>query len=152
MIIANLDKLCQKFNVIHITGKGKVEKQEHENYYQFDYAHNMGDFLNLADIVISRAGSGAINELLSLRKPMLLIPISKKCSRGDQIENAKLFYNLGLCEMFEEEHYSSQELFEKLDNLVKNDKIFIKNMKKSIKIDACEKIAKIVIDFSNKKC
>ncbi|MBQ8909339.1 MAG: undecaprenyldiphospho-muramoylpentapeptide beta-N-acetylglucosaminyltransferase [Clostridia bacterium] len=140
----NLENLCNKFNVIHITGKNKFEKIEHPNYFPVEYAHNMGDFLNLADYVISRAGSGAINEFLTLAKPMLLIPLSKACSRGDQIENAKLFYNLGYAEMLEEEKYNQEIFIEKLDNLVKNDKIFIKNMKKSIKNDAKQEIYDVI--------
>jgi len=148
----NLNQLCDKFNVIHITGKNKFEKLEHKNYYQIEYASNMGDFLNLADYVISRAGSGAINEFLTLEKPMLLIPLSKACSRGDQIENAKLFCELGYADMLEEEEYNKEKLIQKLNNLVENDKIFIKNMKKSIKNDArikiCNALEKII---TNKK-
>ncbi|MBQ8444102.1 MAG: UDP-N-acetylglucosamine--N-acetylmuramyl-(pentapeptide) pyrophosphoryl-undecaprenol N-acetylglucosamine transferase [Clostridia bacterium] len=140
----NLDFLCQKFNLIHIMGRNKFEKIEHKNYHQFEYATNMGDFLNLADFVISRAGSGAINEFLSLSKPMLLIPLSKACSRGDQIENAKLFCDLGYAIMLEEEEYNCQKFIEKIDNLVKNDIIFIKNMKKSIKNDAKQEIFNVI--------
>lgn len=139
----NLDLLTQKFNVIHITGKGNKKDINKNSYIQVEYAENMGDFLNLADIVLSRAGSGAINEFLTLKIPMLLIPLSKKCSRGDQIENAKLFNSLGLCEMIEEEDFSSDKLMEKLDCLNKNDKIFIKNMKNIKSFDACDKIIEL---------
>lgn len=144
IIKENLDWLCQKFNVVHICGKNKLEKISHENYFQVEYAHNMGDYLDLADFVISRAGSGAINEFLALGKPMLLIPLSKACSRGDQIENAKLFCSLGYSQMLEEEDYNKEKFIEKLDNLVKNDKIFAKNMKKSAKIDANQEIYNII--------
>ena len=82
---------------------------------KFEYAEAMGDFLDLADFVISRAGSGAINEFLALAKPMLLIPLSKTCSRGDQIENAKLFCQLGYSLMIEEENYTPQKLIINLE-------------------------------------
>ena len=140
----NIDYLTKHFNVIHITGKNKGETIEHENYFQVDYAYNMGDFLDCADFVISRAGSGAINEFLALQKPMFLIPLSKAASRGDQVENAKLFYNQGFCEMMEEEAYSKENFTSRMTNLIKNDKIFIKNMKKSIKNDACKEIVEII--------
>ena len=140
----NLTELCEKFNIIHISGKNKFEKINHKNYFQIEYASNMGDYLNLADFVISRAGSGAINEFLALEKPMLLIPLSKACSRGDQVENAKLFYELGYADILEEEEYNKEKFIKKIDNLVKNDKIFIKNMKKSIKNDACAEICNII--------
>ena len=140
----DLDLLTQNFNVIHITGKGNTKNVSKERYFQVEYAVNMGDYLNLADIIISRAGSGAINEFLALKKPMLLVPLSKSCSRGDQIENAKLFKSLGLCEMLEEEEYSSHKLMEKLDKLSKNDKIYIKNMQKIKNFDACDKIIELI--------
>lgn len=142
--IENLDGLLNKLNVVHITGKGKIKKLNKKGYVQVEYADNMGDFLNLADFVLSRAGSGAINEFLALKKPMLLIPLSKACSRGDQIENAKLFSKLGFCEMLEEEDYSKSKFLSKLDNLIKNDKFFIKNMQKSANFDAKNKIYEII--------
>ncbi|MBO5394574.1 MAG: undecaprenyldiphospho-muramoylpentapeptide beta-N-acetylglucosaminyltransferase [Clostridia bacterium] len=147
----SLDKLCEKFNVVHICGKNKIEKINHKNYFQLEYAHNMGDVLDAADYVISRAGSGAINEFLTLNKPMLLIPLSKSCSRGDQIENAKLFANLGYCEMLEEEEYDEDKILGKLDNLMKNDKIFKKNMKKTLKTDTCTQICKIIKNLIKEK-
>ena len=143
-VIENIDNLLEKFNVIHLTGKGKTQEFSKPRYIQIEYADNMGDYLNLADIVISRAGSGAINEFLALKKPMLLIPLSKECSRGDQIENAKLFSNLGFCEMIEEENFNNNLFLEKLNYLIKNDKIFIKNMEKSAYLNACEKIVEII--------
>ena len=137
----NLETLTKKFNVVHIAGKqAKDNKHVCKNYLQVDYAENIGDFLAFADIVLSRAGSGAINEFLALRKPMLLIPLSKKCSRGDQIENAKLFEKQGLADMLQEEEYYDSALMAKLDNLVKNREIYRQNMKKMQPFDACEKI------------
>lgn len=150
-VVENIDSLLKKYNVIHITGKGKIERLEKPRYIQIEYAHNMGDFLNLADVVISRAGSGAINEFKALNIPMFLIPLSKACSRGDQIENAKLYCKLGYAEMLEEEEFENEKFIEKIENLIKNDKIFIKNMEKSGNFDACEKIVEIIKDIELKK-
>lgn len=148
----NLDDLLKLFNVIHLTGKGKNnEKSQRINgYIQVEYADNMGDYLSLADYVLSRAGSGAINEFLALAKPMLLIPLSKSCSRGDQIENAKLFKSLGYCEMLEEEDYSPTVFMEKINNLIKNDKIIKNNMQKSKINDANSKIISIIKKIERK--
>ncbi len=142
----NLANLLKIFNVIHITGKGKtIEKQNRKNgYVQVEYADNIGDYLALADYIISRAGSGAINEFLALRKPMLLIPLSKSCSRGDQIENAKLFQSLGYCQMLEEEEFNEQLFLEKLKDLIKNNKKFKENMEKTSISNATDKIITII--------
>ncbi len=147
VVYENIDALTKHFNVIHITGKGKAKKVNgFDNYIQMEYAQNMGDLLDYADIILSRAGSGAINEFLSLRKPMLLIPLSKSCSRGDQIENAKLFFKNGYAEMIQEESFTTPLLLEKLDALQKNYNSYVENMKKSKNNDACKKIVEIIVN------
>ena len=75
---------------------------------------------------------------------MLLIPLSKKCSRGDQIENAKLFQNLGYCEMLEEEDYNYEIFINKLEKIIKNKEKIQKNMKKTAKNNAVENIYNLI--------
>lgn len=140
----NLDELTQKYNIVHIAGKQATEKHEHKNYIQVDYAENIGDFYAFADYAISRAGSGVINELLALRIPALLIPLSKACSRGDQIENAKLFQKMGIAEMLEEEKCDNKNLFNKLDNLIKNCEKLKKNMNLTQNFNSSQEIVKII--------
>ncbi len=147
----NLDKLTEKFNVVHVTGKQAVTKHEHTNYLQVEYAENIGDYLNFADIVLSRAGSGAINEFVALRKPALLIPLSKSCSRGDQIENAKLFEKLGLATCLEEENCEDAYFIAKLERLANNTAFYIKNMKKMQNFDACDRIIELLQSVELKK-
>jgi len=144
IIFDNLDKLTSKFNIIHICGKKNFQNIVHENYKLVAYAENIEDYYASADLVLARAGSGVINELLALSKPMLLIPLSKKCSRGDQIENAKLFEKLGYAQMLEEEKYNYPKLIEKLEFLIKNKEKIEKNMKKTAKNNAVEKIVSII--------
>ena len=63
------------------------------------------NLMALADLDISRAGSNFIFEFLALRKPMILIPLPKKSSRGDQIENAKAFNLKDLGKLFSRKFY-----------------------------------------------
>lgn len=144
IILENIDILCKKYNVLHLTGKNFKNILVKKGYKQVDYADNMGDYLDWADLVVSRAGSGAINEFLALKKPMLLIPLSKKCSRGDQIENAKLFSSLGYSDMLEEEDYNKDVFIQKLDNLNKNRQKYRQNMEKYTKNNAGKIIAAII--------
>ena len=150
MIYKNLDLLTEKYNIIHITGKNNFKNISHKNYKSFAYAEHIEDLYKSADFVISRAGSGVINELLALEKPMLLIPLSKKCSRGDQIENAKLFNQLGYCEIIEEENYNTNILMEKLEKIIKNKEKIQKNMKKTAKNNAVEEIIKLIDKYIKK--
>ena len=65
-------------------------------YVQYEYVQEqLPDMFALADVVISRAGANAICELAALSKPNLLIPLSAKASRGDQILNARSFERQG---------------------------------------------------------
>ena len=75
-----LPELLEHFQIIHLCGKGKVDNSLNglRGYAQFEYIKNeLRDIFALADIVISRAGANAICELLALRKPNLLIPLSR---------------------------------------------------------------------------
>ena len=143
-VINNLSKLLENFNVIHLTGKQPIKKINKQDYFQIEYATNIGDYLNLADIILSRAGSGAINEFLAVKKPMLLIPLSKKISRGDQIENAKLFSSNKIADLIMEEDCDDNMFIIKINNLYKNRDKYIKNMSKIQNFNACEKIVEII--------
>jgi UDP-N-acetylglucosamine--N-acetylmuramyl-(pentapeptide) pyrophosphoryl-undecaprenol N-acetylglucosamine transferase len=115
-----LPQLLSRFNVVHGCGKGKMDQQfDHiAGYRQFDYiSKELPDVLAAADLVVSRAGANSIYELLTLRKPHLLIPLSKKASRGDQIENAQYFSALGVSEVLSEEELNAASLIEHIDQL-----------------------------------
>lgn len=144
LVWGNLDKLCEKFNIIHIAGKKAEKNVSHKFYRQMDFSENMGDILAWSDLVVSRAGAGAINELLALKKPMLLIPLSKDCSRGDQIENARLFESKGYALVIEQEECTNQKFIENVEKLKQNDKILIKNMQKNSNFNANDKIIEVI--------
>ncbi|MBP5353417.1 MAG: undecaprenyldiphospho-muramoylpentapeptide beta-N-acetylglucosaminyltransferase [Alphaproteobacteria bacterium] len=103
-----LDKLLEKFNVIHICGKGQLNDIKREGYAQFEFLDKeFKDMMALADVVVSRSGSNAIFELLSRQKPMLLIPLPSKSSRGEQALNANSFKDHGFAEVLNDEKMST---------------------------------------------
>ena len=80
-------------------------------YRQFEYgSEELKDYFALADIMVSRAGANAICEILALRKPNVLIPLSAKASRGDQILNARSYEKQGYSRVLEEEALSRDTL------------------------------------------
>ncbi|MFD2673086.1 undecaprenyldiphospho-muramoylpentapeptide beta-N-acetylglucosaminyltransferase [Marinicrinis sediminis] len=105
MVRDELATLTESFQIIHICGKGQVEPQLNQHgYCQFEYVNQeLADLLAATDIVVSRAGSNSIFEFLSLRKPMVLIPLSRQVSRGDQILNAQSFEKLGYAKVLDED-------------------------------------------------
>lgn len=108
-----LPRLIITFQVAHICGKGKVDATliSESRYRQFEYINEeLADIFACSDLVVSRSGSNALFELLSLRKPHILIPLSLRASRGDQIVNADYFAAKGLSHVLYEEHLTEESL------------------------------------------
>ena len=79
-----------------------------------------GHVLAAATVVVSRAGANSIYELLTTRKPHLLIPLGKTTSRGDQLDNARAFANLGFSRVLYEEALTSDQ---------ESDDVFVESVK-----------------------
>lgn len=115
-----LPGLLEEFQVIHICGKGHLseEYEKLRGYKQFEFlTSGLADIMALADLVVSRAGATSIFEFLVLNKPMLLIPLSRQASRGDQILNAESFARRGFAEVLEEEELTGETLLAKVKGL-----------------------------------
>lgn len=113
-----LDSLCQHFYVVHQVGKGNINpNNKHANYKQIEFSSDMVNLVKQADVVVSRAGSNTIFELATYRKPMLLIPLPKGVSRGDQIDNAKYFESLGYAKILFQENLNSETLAQNINDL-----------------------------------
>jgi UDP-N-acetylglucosamine--N-acetylmuramyl-(pentapeptide) pyrophosphoryl-undecaprenol N-acetylglucosamine transferase len=67
-------------------------------------------------------------ELLALKKPNLLIPLSRKVSRGDQILNAESFQNQGYSLVLPEEELSRKALLRQVQRLYDQRNQFIDAM------------------------
>lgn len=142
-----LPQLLEKFQVIHLCGKGKLDEslKNTPGYVQYEYIEKeLADLFALSDIVISRAGANAICELCALRKPMLLIPLSANASRGDQILNARSFEKLGYSMVLEEETLQDQLLLDTVNRLYDNRQAFIDAMSKGGSTDSIEKILQLI--------
>lgn len=106
MVSAALPELLPRFNVCHLLGTGhdSIATRAHPGYFALVYAgEELAHLLALADLVLSRAGATTLFELLAVRKPHLLIPLSLQASRGDQIQNAHCFERLGYSAVLPEE-------------------------------------------------
>lgn len=115
----NLDYLTKKYQIIHLTGKGHVDQNiKNANYVQYEFVSNeLMHFYAITDTVISRAGANAIYEFATLKLPMLLIPLGLDQSRGDQIDNAKIFEKNGYAKVIQEKDVNQSNLISQLDKL-----------------------------------
>lgn len=99
----SLDALLPQYNVLHVTGKNKSSITPVPGYFPIEYTDDIGALFAAADTVVSRAGAGTLFELSYLEKPVLLIPLPKTASRGDQIDNALYAENFGAKVLFQED-------------------------------------------------
>lgn len=108
-----LPALTESFQVLHLCGKGNQNDSVEgmPNYVQCEYLNEeMADAYACADLIVSRAGSNALCEILAARKPALLIPYPKSASRGDQILNAESFRARGLSRVLMQEDMTPETL------------------------------------------
>ncbi|MCI8946683.1 MAG: undecaprenyldiphospho-muramoylpentapeptide beta-N-acetylglucosaminyltransferase [Lachnospiraceae bacterium] len=142
-----LPKLLEDFQIIHICGKEKVDNLllNVPGYKQFEYVKaELKDLFALADVVISRAGANAICELLALKKPNVLIPLSAKSSRGDQILNAHSFESQGFSLVIDEDDLIDSVLVEKIHEIYFSRQIYIDAMGKSDQLGSIQTIMKLI--------
>ena len=116
-------------------------------YRQFEYiSAELPDLFAAASLIISRAGANAICELLALRKPNILIPLSLNASRGDQILNANSFEKQGFSKVLEEESVTAESLTATVREVYKNRQTYIDSMNQNQSIDSITKIVSLLND------
>lgn len=144
-----LPKLLEDFQVIHLCGKEKVDNLllNVPGYKQFEYVKaELKDLFALADVVVSRAGANAICELLALKKPNILVPLSAKSSRGDQILNARSFESQGFSLVIDDDDLADSVLIEKIHEVYFERQIYIDTMEKSGQSDSIQTIMDLILE------
>ena len=139
-VLSNLDALKSEFNVIHIVGNCGEARQE-QGYIAQKFAFNMADLYATADFVLSRGGATALAEIVSLKKPSLIIPLPKGASRGDQIVNAKYYQKQGLTRVLAQENIAN--LVSELSSL-RRDEALKSSLLSAKSVDGAQKIAQIL--------
>ena len=142
-----LPSLLKTYQVCHLCGAGKTDESLSgtAGYVQFEYvSKEMRDLFAMSDIVVSRAGANAICELLALKKPNLLIPLSAKASRGDQILNANSFKQQGYSSVLLEEDLNDESLLDAINELYTSRDKYIGSMSISTQNDAIPIIIELI--------
>jgi UDP-N-acetylglucosamine--N-acetylmuramyl-(pentapeptide) pyrophosphoryl-undecaprenol N-acetylglucosamine transferase len=149
-IRGNLEALCAKFDIVHMCGKDNVEDSERtkafaDSYRQYEFiGKELPDVLAATDVVVTRGGSNSIHEFAALAKPMLIIPLSKQASRGDQVLNANSFEKRGLAVKLEEEELTSEKFLAALSWLYADREAYIARMKDAGFFNATERIFELI--------
>ena len=142
-----LPELLKDFQVVHLCGKGKTDEslKGTTGYVQYEYIQDeLPDLFAMADVVISRAGANAICEIRELHKPNLLIPLSAKASRGDQILNARSFERQGFSMVLEEEEITETKLLDTIHQLYTDRQKYTEAMAGNGRVDYISKITQLI--------
>ncbi len=119
VVSEHLGELTKRYNVLHITGKANDQANPTKGYLPVPFVNNIQDYMSRADVVVSRAGSNVIFELLYLGKPMILIPLPKDVSRGDQILNAYEFDKKGYAKLLLQQDLTIHSLIKDIEYCLK---------------------------------
>lgn len=109
-------ELSETCNIIHLTGKGKEVDIKGDHYCQFPFLPHdeLIKIMRACDLIVSRAGLGAITEIAVLGKPAIIIPMSKT----HQEDNAQMLVNAKAAVVLREDGSLRGGLLENIKNLI----------------------------------
>ncbi len=140
--------LDKKYRIILVCGKYfiKIYNQSNPNLILYEYVDRLYNMIYNADIVISRAGSATLCEILSINKPLIVIP-SLNTKGNHQVENAKYLEKEKACVMVNEKNITPLDMV-KIISKMNNDTNFTDemklNQKKITKVDCAKYIVEEV--------
>ncbi|MBQ8468665.1 MAG: undecaprenyldiphospho-muramoylpentapeptide beta-N-acetylglucosaminyltransferase [Clostridia bacterium] len=139
-------ELSKNFYVIHQVGKNNLNKNINiSDYKQIEFTNNMEQLIKSSSVIISRAGSNTIFELAYHHKPMILIPLPKGASRGDQIENAKYFAQNNYCKLIYQEELNTKTLINAVNEVYLSKDSYINQLKNAKIPNGTDKIIEILL-------
>ncbi|MBF0777177.1 UDP-N-acetylglucosamine--N-acetylmuramyl-(pentapeptide) pyrophosphoryl-undecaprenol N-acetylglucosamine transferase [Streptococcus cuniculi] len=130
--------LTERFNIINLTGDSSLNHLS-PRLYRVDYVTDLYQpLMNEADVVITRGGSNTIFELVAMQKLHLIVPLGRKASRGDQLENARYFEEKGYAKQLDEDDLTFDTLVATVEHLLAEKEGYIENMAHSTEIQTLD--------------
>lgn len=140
-------KLNKEYQIVWAVGKKNYEEvktkiKEANNATILPYIYNMGEVLNLADLVVSRSGAMTITEIAKCGKPAIFIPYPY-ATENHQEYNAKVLSNANAAKIILDKELTSANLNSAVNEAIKDktklnemginaQKITIKNVEEKI--------------------
>lgn len=156
------DLINQDIQIIHLVGKNnyqsalaELEKQnlsENPNLRVCDFLYEMDFALNIADLVVSRAGASFMAELMVCGKPAILIPYPF-ATGNHQYANAMSLVTAGGARLIEDAKLDAPTLARDLNEILTNETLQT-NMAQACQKEgrplAAENIVKEIFKLTNK--
>ena len=143
----SLDTLLEKFQIVHLVGKGNINNDliGKPGYQQYEFiSEQLNDIFAMTDLMISRAGANSISEILALKIPNILIPLSAQASRGDQILNAASYEKQGFSTVLQEEDLTGELLIASVKKVYEDRENIKERMQSSHLLDANKTILDLI--------
>lgn len=140
-----LYQLTQKYFVYHVTGKGNTNQIQNPSYKQVEFETQMPIVMRAASLALTRGGSNTIFELANNLVPMLIVPLPKGNSRGDQIQNAAYFASNGFSSTLLQNNLNPTSLTNALNQLSQNSAQIKSNQKQIQNNNACQTILNALV-------
>lgn len=131
-IIANLEPLLLKFQILHIVGRKKLNDYKNQydfitknfspillgEYKYFDYLGNdMGKAMDASDVIVGRGGAGAIFEIAAKGKPSIIVPFPESAA-DHQKENGYAYAGTGAAMVIEQENLLLSIFLSQIDKIL----------------------------------
>lgn len=151
MVLGSLESLCAAFVVVHQTGEQNRDQavsdaspMVNERYKPYAFIREeMADVLAAATLVVARSGANTVWECAAAGKPMILVPLEKGSSRGDQVENARYFVSHGAAIMLTGSEATSERLAQTVVGLVAHEGVMVDMAHNSAALGADRPAARI---------
>lgn len=131
LVAGSIDRLCERCIVVHQTGQQNTDQTvsptnplTRERYKPYPFIRSeMPDVLAASSLVVARSGANTVWECAAGGKPMVLVPLEKGSSRGDQIENASFFVSHGAAVMLTGADATPENLARTVAGILDNQKL-----------------------------
>lgn len=146
LVRAALPILSEKYEVIHLCGRGKNDCDCVScGYNQYEYiTEELPDLFALSDVVLSRAGANSVFELLALNKPSVLVPLTSASTRGDQLLNARYMEKKGYAKVVDQNTATPESLAAAIDEVFTQREAYAERMCEDRHSDGTETILEII--------
>ena len=152
-----LKKLLTKYKLIHQTGgldylkfsdiKQKLPQALRDNYEVFVRVNPLAvyDIYQKCDIVVARAGANTVSEIMTVKRPAILIPLPISYM-NEQMENAKIAKDWGIAKIIPQGILTPEILLKYIENSINDFQIIVEKVlkKESPDIDASGNLLQIL--------
>lgn len=163
ILIDKIFKYIEEYEIIHICGeenfreinlltKALLNENQKEYYHLYPTLseEKLKNAYAIADLIISRAGAGALFEIAAVQKPSIIIPLFGSASNHQEL-NAQIFSNKECGLVIEKQNVLPNVVLNAVKEVIQDEetrKRFIGGCKKFYREDSAILIAKEIIKLS----